>query len=100
MELICSNLLLKEGHSELAAYERVQAVFEYLQDGGKLQDLFGQPVPVLIGKNGFLMFKRNLLCSSLCPFLLVLLLGTTGERLAPSYLYFPFRYLYNIDETP
>lgn len=100
MELICSNPLLKQGHPEQAAHKHVQAMFEYLQDGGRRQDLPGQPVPVLIGKNGFLMLKGNLLCSSLFPFLCVLSLGTTEERLAPSSLHFPFRYLCTLMRPP
>lgn len=99
-ELICFNPLLKQSHPEQAAHECVQAVFEYLQDDGRLQDLLGQPVPVLTGKTGFLICKGNLLCSSLCPFLLVLSLGTTGERLAPSSLHFHFRYLHTSPPPP
>lgn len=93
-ELICFNPLLKQSHPEQAAHECVQGVFEYLQDDGRLQDLLGQLVPVLTGKTGFLIFKGNLLCSSLCPFLHVLSLGTPGERLAPSSLHFHFRHLH------
>lgn len=98
MELICSNPLLKQGHPEQAAHKHVQTVFEYLQDGRRLQDLPGQPVPVLIGKNGFLMLKGNLLCSSLCPFLRVLSLGTTEESSFISAL--SLQVFMYIDETP
>ena len=40
------------------------------------------------------MFRGNLLCFSLCPWPLVLSLGTTEESLAQSSLHPHFRYLY------
>ena len=38
--------LLRQGHLEPVAQDRVQVAFEYLQ-GGRLHNLSGQPVPVL-----------------------------------------------------
>lgn len=39
--------VLRQGHQELLAQDHVQMVAEYLQ-GGKLNNLFGQPVLVLL----------------------------------------------------
>jgi len=52
-------------------------------------------VPLTV-KRCFLMFRENFLCFSLCPFPLVLSLGTTEKSLAPSFLYPPFRGNYRI----
>ena len=41
----------------------------------------------------FLMFRRNFLCSSLCPLPLSLPVGTTEKSLTPSSLHPSFRYL-------
>lgn len=61
----------------------VQEAFDYPQGQG-LCNLGGQPVPVLGDPDSkyFLMFRWSLLCFSLCPLPLVLLLCMTGKRLA------------------
>ena len=58
----------------------VQKAFEYLQ-GNKLQNLSGQPIPVLGHSHSeeFFMFEWKLQCSSLGLLPLVLQLGTTEE---------------------
>jgi len=57
LRLSCSTLLLKKGHLEQTAHDRVQMAFEYLQ-GGRVCNLPGQPVPVLISCT----LKNCLLC--------------------------------------
>lgn len=47
-------------------------------------------------QNCFLVFRRNLLCASLCPLPPVLAMGTTEQSLAPVSLPFPFRYLWTL----
>jgi len=69
---------------------------EYLQ-GWRLHNLPGQPVSVLghlHSKKVFTDETWNLLCFGFCPLTLVLSLGTTEKRLAPSSLHPPFRYLH------
>jgi len=78
--------LLKQGHLQQAAQDPVQAGLEYLQRR-RLQTSLGslfQGSVTLRGKKFFLMFRRNFLCFSLCPLLLVVSLGTTEKSLAPS----------------
>ena len=72
--------LLKQGHLQQAAQDRVQVGLEYLQR----RRLQGQGSVTLRGKKFFLLFSWNFLCFSLCPLPLVLLLGTTEKSLAPS----------------
>ena len=48
----------------------------------------------------FLMFTWNILCSSLCPLLLILSLRTVEKSLAPSTLYQLFRYLQALIKSP
>ncbi|XP_052646855.1 uncharacterized protein LOC128143559 [Harpia harpyja] len=49
-----------------------------------------QSLVTLTLKKCFLMFRGNLLCFSLCPLPLVLLLGATEKILAPSFSHPPF----------
>ena len=46
LKVVLSNHLLKQGHTEQAAQDRVQTAFEYLQ-GQRLHSLWAQPAPVL-----------------------------------------------------
>jgi len=78
---------LQQGHPEQGAEAHGQAASGGLQGDPSAP---GQPVPVL------LVFRGNLLCSSLCPWPLVLALGTTGKGLALSPLHPPFRHLYTL----
>ena len=48
----------------------------------------------------FPMFRGNLLCFSLCPLPLVLLLGATEKSLVPSSLHPLFRYLHTLIRCP
>lgn len=77
LELLWSNLLLKQGHLEQAAQDHVQTSFGDLC-GWRLHSLFGKPIPVLCNlhrKETPLMFSQNLLDSSLCSLPLVMALG-------------------------
>ncbi|KAK4828172.1 hypothetical protein QYF61_024421 [Mycteria americana] len=47
--------LLKQGHPEPLAHDCVQTAFEYLQ-GWRLQNLPGQPVPVLVHPHSQIVF--------------------------------------------
>ncbi|KAK4828375.1 hypothetical protein QYF61_026113 [Mycteria americana] len=85
--------LLKQGHLEPVAQDRVQTAFEYLQ-GWRLHKLPGQSVPLLSqphSKKVFPDVQREPPVFSLCPLPLVLSLGTMEKSLAPSSLHRPFR---------
>lgn len=83
--------LHKQAYLELVAQDHVKAASEDLQEG-KLHNLSGQPVPLLIHTaKCFLMFRHNFLCSYFCLFLLVLAMRPL-KRVTPPSLYPPFRY--------
>jgi len=78
--------LLKQGHLQQAAQDRVQASLEYLQRG-RLHSLPGQPVPVLRHPQReevlpHVQTEHPMLW--FVPVALVLSLGTTEKSLAPS----------------
>lgn len=67
------------------------------------QHLSGRPVPWLQHPSSTEILpdvQREPPGSSLCPWSLVLALGTTGKRLAPSFLLFPFTYLWTQMSSP
>lgn len=77
--------LLKQGHLESAAEDRIQATFEYIQGLGTPQPLWAtcsSAQPASQKKKCFLVFSQTLLCFSLCLSPLVLSLGMTEKNLA------------------
>lgn len=82
--VIWSNLLLKKSHVEHVVQDCIHMASEYLQQW-KLHILSWQPVQcsvTLTVKICFLMFRRSLLCFSLC--LLLLVLSTRSRNLSLS----------------
>ena len=66
--------LLQQGHLELVAQDSVQTALSISKDGDSTASL-GSLCPcsvTLTVKKSFLMFRRTLLCFSLCPWPLVL----------------------------
>lgn len=60
----------------------------------------GQCLVTLTVKRCFWMFRGNHLCFSVCSLPLVLLLGTTGMNVAPSFVHPPCRYFYILKRSP
>lgn len=89
------NLLLKQKHPGQGAQAHIQVDFEDIRGGDYTTSLDSvcQCSITCIVKKCFLMFRRILLCFSLCPMPLVLSLGTSENSVAPSSLHCPFRYL-------
>jgi len=92
-----AQVLLQQRHPEQGAQDHVQVALEDPQGGDPTAS--GQPVPVLHHLRSIavlLVFRGNLLCSSLCPLHLALALGTNEQSLAPSSLHPAFRYLWTL----
>jgi len=72
-----TQLLLQQGHPEQGTQDHVQAAFEDLQGGGSTatSNLCQCSVTYTEQKH-LMMFRGNLLYSSLCPLPLVLVPGT------------------------
>ena len=68
---LCPTPLLKQGHLDTVAQDHVQMGSEYLQ-GWRLHNISGQPIPVLCHLHSKKVFRRHLLCFSVCPSPLVL----------------------------
>jgi len=86
LETIKSNPPAKIGSVKQVAQVGMQMGLEYLQRR-RVHNLPGQPVPVLCHpfvKNFFCILMQNILCSSLCPFPLVLFPQTTEKRFSMS----------------
>lgn len=83
--------LFKEGHPDQAAQNHFQAASEDLQRDPtiSLGNLCQHSIICTVQKS-FLMFRWNLLYSSLYPLPLVLALGTAENSMAPSSLQPPF----------
>lgn len=88
---LCSS---RDTHSRIPRTKSRQASEDLPQRS--LHSLSEQLVPTFHHLNSlgcYRMVKWNLLCSSLCPWPLVLALGTTEKTLALPSLLPPFRYL-------
>ena len=95
--------LLKQGHLQPVAQDRVWTAFENLQ-GWRLHKLPGQRVPVLSHPRSEKVFPD---VQMECPVFQCApissgpaSLGTPGKSLAPSSAFPPFRYLYALLEIP
>ena len=94
--------LFKQGHPAQGAQDHVQMAFEDLQGGDftTFLDNLCQCSKTYTVMKSFLIFRGNILCSSLCPLLLILSLRTVEKSLAPSTLYQLFRYLQALIKSP
>ena len=90
--------MLQQRHLEQGAQDHVLVAFEDHQ-GGESTTSVGNFCQCSINKTAckcFLMIRWNLLCSSLCPLPLALVLSTSEKSTATSSLQPPFRYLYTL----
>ena len=76
----------KQGHLEPLAQVHVQVAAEEA-------DSTNSTAQRSTAQQCFLVFKRNVLCSSMCPLSLVLTLSITAKSLTPFSSHPPFRYL-------
>lgn len=96
MEVNFSNHLLKQvTHLESLAQDHVQVTFED-HWGGRLHNLYGQPVLLLDHPNKKKLFPIIHIESLVLQLPLVLALNTTEKSLALSFSHPPFRYIDNI----
>ena len=93
-----AQTLLKSRHPQQGAQDHVQAASEDLLAFSLVSVC--QCSVTCTEQKCFLMFRGNILCSSLCPLLLVLALSTTEKSLAPSSSHLPFRNLYTLMRSP
>lgn len=101
-----STPLLKQGHLQQLAQDHAQVAFEVLKISKEtdcttsLGNLYYCSITCKV-QNYFLIFRQNLLCTSLCLLPLVLVLGTNKKSLAGFSLHPPpFRHLYPLVTSP
>ena len=94
--------LFKQGHPAQGAHDHVQMAFEDLQGGDftTFLDNLCQCSKTHTVMKSFLIFRGNILCSSLCPLTLVQALGINEQSLALSSLHLSLRYLRTLMRSP